>query len=90
MDPLTAQFSFGMIFLSSSSALWFLRREHALEMKRCRGIEARLVEVEKLFSEVKSMERDLRRKQHRQANLHLLEQKLEKAQASLLSAKAAA
>ena len=88
MDPLTAQVSLGALFVSSSSALWFLHKQHALQIRRYASIEARLNEIEVTFSEIKTLERELRRRHAEQADLRFFEDKLSRAEKEMLAIKA--
>lgn len=83
MDPLVVNFSFGIVLTSASAGLWLLSREHGVSMKNFKAIESRLDEVEKIFSEIKVLERELRKKQTRQAPMHTLDEKISKAEKHL-------
>lgn len=81
---------FGVIFLSASASLWLLNREHQASLRRYRAFGERLGEVERVFSEVKVAERNLRRKMSKQAAVIYLEGKLSQAEKELLQIKARA
>lgn len=87
MDPLVVNFSLGIVLTSASAGLWLMNREHGASMKSFKAIESRLNEVEKIFSEIKVLERDLRKKQTRQAPMHLLDEKISKAEKHLKAIK---
>ncbi|HIH19848.1 TPA: hypothetical protein HA244_01125 [Candidatus Micrarchaeota archaeon] len=87
MDPLIVNFSFGLVFTSASTGLWFLHKEREREISRYHSIERRMLEVEKTFSELKIIERDARKKHSRLANLESFEQKISKAEKELLAIK---
>lgn len=87
MDPLVVNFSFGIVFTSASAGLWFLHREHDDIMKKYKGLESRFEEVGKIFDEIKEVERGLRKKQGKQASMHVLEEKIGKAEKELRALK---
>ncbi|MEM4255458.1 MAG: hypothetical protein QXR53_04000 [Candidatus Norongarragalinales archaeon] len=90
MDPLLANFSFGLIFTSASAGAWFLQKEREEIAMRYSSLEARLSEAEKTLAQVKAEERALRKKQHGQASLAQLEDKIRKAEKKLVAVKAKA
>ncbi|MFH1056761.1 MAG: hypothetical protein V1717_03130 [Candidatus Micrarchaeota archaeon] len=87
MDPLVVNLSLGLVVTSSTAALWFLHKEHNGQMRRYRTMEERMGEVERVFSELKAAERNVRKKQAKQADLGVLEEKIRKAEKELLAIK---
>ncbi|GEM_PF-4608697 len=90
MDPLVVNFSFGLIFTSASAGVWFLQKEREEMVSRCSAMDARLNEAERTLSQVKTEERNFRKKQTKQASLSHLEDKIKKAEKKMVAVKAKA
>ena len=90
MDPLTVNASLGIVLASASAGAWFLNSEIQEARGKYASAEARLNEAEKIFTQLKAEERNCRKKQSRQASLSHLEDKMKKAEKTLLAVKARA
>ncbi|HLD63018.1 MAG TPA: hypothetical protein VI875_04070 [Candidatus Norongarragalinales archaeon] len=90
MDPLTVNFSIGLVFTSASAGVWFLQKEREEMVHRYASTDARLNEAEKVFAQLKAEERNLRKRQAKQASLSQLEDKMRKAEKTLVAVKARA